>query len=71
MEIKVKFHNNDLFHSLMAIILVMGIPLIGITSWLTHVIVCIKTGAWGLLIAGGLIFPVGMIHGIGLWFGAW
>jgi hypothetical protein len=39
-------------------------------SWLTHVIVCIKTASWGFLIAGAIFFPVGMVHGIGLWFGA-
>lgn len=41
-----------------------------IASWLTHVIVCIKTASWGFLIAGAIFFPVGMVHGIGLWFGA-
>ena len=40
-------------------------------AWLTHVVVCIKAAAWGLLIAGALIFPVGCVHGTGIWFGAW
>jgi hypothetical protein len=47
--------------------------LVGLTTfaaWLTHVIVCIKAGSWGFLIAGAIFFPVGIIHGIGLWFGA-
>lgn len=38
-------------------------------AWLTHVIVCIKTAAWGFLIAGALFFPVGIVHGVGIWFG--
>lgn len=42
-----------------------------IAAWLTHVITCIKTAAWGFLIAGAIFFPVGVIHGIGVWFGAW
>lgn len=41
-----------------------------IASWITHVIVCISEEIWGLLIAGAIVFPVGMIHGIGKWFGA-
>ena len=41
------------------------------SAWLTHVIVCLKTGAWGFLIAGAIFFPVGVIHGTGVWFGVW
>lgn len=40
-------------------------------AWLTHVIVCLKLAKWGFLIAGALFFPVGIVHGIGIWFGAW
>jgi hypothetical protein len=40
-------------------------------SWITHVIVCIKAGSWGFLIAGAIFAPIGMIHGTGVWFGAW
>lgn len=38
-------------------------------AWLTHVIVCLKTASWGFLVAGALFFPVGIVHGIGTWFG--
>jgi len=37
----------------------------------THIIVCLKTAAWGFLIAGALFFPIGIIHGFGIWAGAW
>lgn len=50
-----------------AIILVIA----SVAAWLTHVITCIADDRWGLLIAGGIVFPVGIIHGIGIWFGAW
>ena len=40
-------------------------------SWLTHVIECINTQAWGFLIAGAIFFPVGIVHGVGLWIGVW
>lgn len=38
-------------------------------AWLTHVVVSIKTASWFLLIAGAIVFPVGCIHGTGIWFG--
>ena len=42
-----------------------------IASWITHIVVCIKTGAYGFLIAGALMFPIAWIHGTGAWFGVW
>jgi uncharacterized membrane protein len=39
-------------------------------AWITHVIVCIKASAWILLLFGCIVAPVGVIHGIGVWFGA-
>lgn len=42
-----------------------------VAAWLTHVVTCISDDRWGLLIAGGIVFPVGIIHGIGIWLGAW
>tara|TARA_B100001123_G_C14576193_1_gene736279 strand:+ start:259 stop:444 length:186 start_codon:yes stop_codon:yes gene_type:complete len=38
-------------------------------AWLTHVVLCLKAASWGLLIAGAVFFPIGIVHGIGLWFG--
>ena len=40
-----------------------------IASWLTHIIVCLKTASWGFLIAGALLVPIAWIHGTGIWFG--
>ena len=40
-------------------------------AWITHVIVCLKTASWGFLIAGAIFFPVAIIHGTGVWLGAW
>lgn len=45
---------------------------IGLTilaAWLTHIVTCLASGAWGFLIAGAIFFPIGIIHGIGLWLG--
>lgn len=42
-----------------------------IASWITHVVVCFQGNRWGFLIAGALMFPIAIIHGIGIWFGFW
>jgi hypothetical protein len=39
-------------------------------SWITHIVVCLKTASWGFLIAGAIVFPIAWIHGTGIWFGA-
>ena len=38
-------------------------------SWLTHIVVCLKTASWGFLIAGAVMFPIACIHGTGIWLG--
>ena len=47
------------------------VALVSIAAWLTHVVVCLNAGKWGFLIAGALFFPIGIIHGIGIWLGVW
>jgi hypothetical protein len=37
-------------------------------AWLTHVFTCFAEGLWGFLIAGALLFPIGILHGMFLWF---
>ena len=41
-----------------------------VAAWFTHIIHCLSEEAWGFLIAGAIMFPIAIIHGIGLWFGA-
>jgi predicted membrane channel-forming protein YqfA (hemolysin III family) len=38
-------------------------------AWFTHVVTCLKTASWGVLLAGAIFFPVGCVHGTGIWFG--
>ncbi len=40
-----------------------------LAAWVTHVVVCIKSAAWFLLLIGAFFFPVGIIHGVMVWFG--
>ena len=49
----------------------LGVIIIGwiLSSWLTHVLVCLSLGKWGFLVAGALVVPIAIIHGTGCWFG--
>lgn len=48
-----------------------GFIVANFAAWLTHIIVCLKTAQWFFLIAGAIAPPIGVIHGVGIWFGAW
>jgi len=43
--------------------------IVSIAAWATHIIHCLMHAKYLLLIAGAFMFPVGIIHGAGLWFG--
>lgn len=45
-----------------------AVGLITLAAWLTHVVSCLLTAKYMLLFVG-LFFPIGIIHGIGLWVG--
>ena len=47
----------------------IGIWVLCVVAWLTHIVHCLLTAKYLLLIAGAFIFPVGIIHGVGIWFG--
>ena len=49
--------------------IVIAPTLLVFSAWLTHVIVCLKAGAWGFLIAGAIFFPIGIVNGFGVWLG--
>jgi hypothetical protein len=56
---------KDLIYGILALAFIIAVP----ASWITHVIVCIDTERWGFLVAGSLMFPVAMIHGVMIWLG--
>lgn len=47
----------------------IAIVMVLIAAWATHIIHCLIYAKYLLLIAGAFMFPVGIIHGAGLWFG--
>lgn len=50
-------------------LIVLGTFLWVIASWITHIVVCIKTSSWLFLIAGAIFFPIAWFHGTGIWLG--
>jgi hypothetical protein len=44
------------------------IGIVSLAAWFNHIFYCFAHAAWGFLIAGALFFPIGIIHGIWLWF---
>jgi hypothetical protein len=48
-----------------------GCLLVALCAWLTHVVTCIKTASYALLIAGAIMPPIGVVHGWGIWLGLW
>lgn len=42
-----------------------------IAALLTHIINCIQNEDLVLLVTGSIAFPVGIIHGFGIWLGVW
>lgn len=51
-------------------VIALAIIFTSIAAWFTHIFHCLSEEAWGFLIAGAIMFPIAIIHGIGLWFGA-
>jgi hypothetical protein len=41
------------------------------SAWLTSIVFCASNGCRPLLIASATFFPVGIVHGVGVWFGGW
>jgi hypothetical protein len=41
------------------------------SAWLTSIIFCAANAHRPLMIAAATFFPVGIVHGIGIWFGGW
>ena len=56
---------SELFGSLTGISIIVA----AFAAWITHVVVTIKAGAYLLLFVGAFFFPVGIVHGLMIWFG--
>jgi len=47
------------------------IGLVMLAAWVNHIVVCFNERAWGFLFLGAALFPMGIIHGAGVWLGFW
>jgi hypothetical protein len=41
------------------------------SAWLTSIVFCATSECRALLIASALFFPIGIVHGVGVWLGGW
>jgi hypothetical protein len=41
------------------------------SAWLTSIVFCASNGHRRLMIVGATFFPVGVVHGVGVWLGGW
>jgi hypothetical protein len=53
----------------MSELLSIGAAIWVVLAWFTHVVTCLGAAKWGFLIAGAVFFPIGCVHGTGIWFG--
>lgn len=60
---------GDLIKAILAIALYLGIPIASLAAWINHIVICIQDESWLLLLAGAILFPIGIVHGAGSWFG--
>ncbi len=62
---------NDMEQTIVTGTIITGVAafVTAIAAWITHVVVCIKTTSWILLVFGIIVPPIGLIHGVGSWFG--
>jgi hypothetical protein len=50
---------------------IMFVGLFIYSAWLTSIVFCSAHDERPLLITAAAFFPVGVVHGIGVWFGGW
>jgi len=50
------------------ILIFLGLAVAGL-AWMSHTAYSIIVRDWAMLVAGGMSVPVGVFHGLGLWFG--
>lgn len=48
-----------------------AIGLAGFGGWCQHLYTCFNEHLWGFLIVGAIIFPIGVVHGLGIWAHWW
>jgi hypothetical protein len=52
-------------------VVILLVGLFSYSAWLTSIVFCATNGLRPLMIAAATFFPVGIVHGVGVWFGGW
>jgi hypothetical protein len=50
---------------------VLSTSLFAYSAWLTSIVFCSAHCDRPLLIAAAIFFPIGVVHGVGVWVGGW
>jgi len=50
-------------------VIIIALWIAAIVAWVTHVVYTISNALWVALAIGAFFFPVGIIHGVMIWFG--
>ena len=61
--------NGPMDPSVLVTFLLAG--LLGYSAWLTSIVFCAAHGERPLMIAAATFFPIGVVHGLGVWLGGW
>jgi hypothetical protein len=62
---------GDIHEAKVSKFVVASFGLLAFAGWLQHLYTCFNEHLWGFLIAGAIFFPIGVIHGWGIWLGIW
>jgi hypothetical protein len=49
----------------------VSLGLFAYSAWLTSIVFCSVNDERPLLIASATFFPIGIVHGVGVWLGGW
>jgi hypothetical protein len=52
-------------------VILLLVMVVCFAGWFTHIVDCLIHQLYVLLLVGVFVFPVGIFHGIGVWFGFW
>ncbi len=53
------------------VLLLLGVATVCYSAWLTSIVFCASNDRVPLLVASAMFFPIGIVHGVGVWFGGW
>ncbi len=55
----------------LAALFLMGVVLLPFAAWSQHLYTCGADDRWAFATVGAIVFPIGVVHGTGVWFGVW